>query len=217
MAYARARHLKWKGHEFSPANFVSRSREGTPRCVPCRRRQQYAPGPALHLASAFFRSHPEPGSRRRTALRLGGERAWHDTVLVRLECRRNICLCEREGETGWLLTAPQVGRVGGLTWGVQTSPDAALAPLFGGPSEGRAEAWRQAAVECRGGTSWAVAYQPEGQSAYGANKQSMNQSGSQLLSQYLHSGHGCPRNTSNSRFLCILSAAARAGRASVVF
>lgn len=73
-----------------------------------------------------------------------------------------------------LLPSPtlQVGRLGGLLLGVQTAPGGLpLGSLFSGLTAGpadRAAALGGAADACREAASYAVAYQPEGQSAYGA-------------------------------------------------
>ena len=84
---------------------------------------------------------------------------------------------------GILHTAWVVGRVGGLLWGAQTSPDLSL--YLPGPTPAPALApaplatekkkysningeWmNEAARACQKNMTWGVAYQPEGQSAYG--------------------------------------------------
>jgi hypothetical protein len=61
-----------------------------------------------------------------------------------------------------------VGRVGGLLWGVQTKPNLSVITtgIFQDGQYNHA-AWGGIASACKQELSWGVAYQPEGQSAYG--------------------------------------------------
>jgi len=65
-------------------------------------------------------------------------------------------------------TAWAVGRLGGLLWGIQTQPNLSL-DATGILQDGQYnhQAWGGIARSCKDALSWGVAYQPEGQSAYG--------------------------------------------------
>ena len=65
---------------------------------------------------------------------------------------------------GELHSAWAVGKAGGLILGVQTEPRLSLDP---GLLTADKLAWQGAAAACKDALSWGVAYQPEGQSAYG--------------------------------------------------
>ncbi|KAL4515886.1 hypothetical protein Ndes2526B_g00602 [Nannochloris sp. 'desiccata'] len=67
-----------------------------------------------------------------------------------------------------LHSAWAVGRAGGLLWGIQTQPNLALdATGIFQDGQYNHQAWGGIASSCKEALSWGVAYQPEGQSAYG--------------------------------------------------